>query len=412
MNNFCGLDFGTSNSSLGFFNDSHVTLTEFGNKSLISSSIFFDFDDGPFFGNDAIKRYIDGKDGRMIWSPKNALGTNLVFEKTQIGRAFFSFTDIIGLIVKNIKDRAELQAEREFSSIVVGRPVFYNDKMPELDKAAVEAMRSILQHCGFKHIEFAYEPIAAAHHYQQSIDHETIVLVVDMGGGTSDFTIAKLDGETGASILAIGGVHIAGTNFDRHLSLQTVMKELGLGSRYKTLEGDYAMIPPTIHKDLATWHKIGFCYNKNNSNYIKHKIYSGEEPEKFERLLQVIEQRLGHHVAIAVEQAKIGLTAHEKMNVVMPELMPALDMTITRSQFDNAIKDDVEKIHSSMNKTIADAAIDPANIDGIFMTGGASLTPLVRDTIKRALPHARFIEGDKFGSVASGLALMARKKFG
>lgn len=415
MNNFCGLDFGTSNSSLGFVEDMAPKLTDFFGRAYIPSSVFFDFDDGPFFGGEAVKRYIDGKEGRMIWSPKNALGTKLVFDKTLVGRDSFAFTDIIGFIVRNIKAHAEQQARREFTSIVVGRPVYYNDRDKDLDVSAEAAMRTLLADVGFSHIEFAYEPIAAARHYQQSITDEEIALIVDMGGGTSDFTIAKLGApktKNEDEILSIGGVHIAGTNFDRHLSLSTVMPELGQDSNYKTIEGKWFKLPPTIHRDLATWHKIGFCYTKNNCNYVKQKIYSSDAPEKMQRLLQTLEQRLGHHVAMAVEQVKIALSSQDKALLSVPQLEPSLDIHIAKKDFENAIRDDVAKIHAALKTTIVDAKIDTAKISAVFMTGGASMVPIVRENILGALPHAKLIDGDKFGSVAAGLTLIAQEKFG
>src|SRR5437879_2223560 len=206
----------------------------------------------------------------MIWSPKNALENNMIHEKTQVQNKNVSFKEIIGFIIKNIKNTCEEQAHQDMTSIVVGRPVFYNDKDQKLDMDAQEAMLEILKKLGFKNIEFEYEPIAAATHYEQSIDNEEIALIVDMGGGTSDFTIAKLNKHAKNhenKILSIGGIHIAGTNFDKCLSLKSMMPELGLHSNYKTFEGKWSPVPPTLHNEMATWHKIGFCYNKKNINY-------------------------------------------------------------------------------------------------------------------------------------------------
>jgi hypothetical chaperone protein len=365
MNNFCGIDFGTSNSSIGFLDGEHLRLARFGNKTYTPSSIFFEFDeDCPFFGEEAIARYIDGREGRMIWSPKNALGTNLINEKTQVKDQSLSFKEIIAFIIANLQKQCERQSHQELDSVVVGRPVFYNDRDRNLDQSAQDAMGDILKAVGFKNIEFAYEPIAAATYYEQNISHEEIALIVDMGGGTSDFTIAKLNrsAKDENKVLAIGGIHIAGTNFDQRLSLATLMPELGLGCRYKTLEGQWAMIPPTLHKELATWHKIGFCYNKSNINYARSKIYSSDEPDKFMRLAQILEQRLGHHVAMVVEKGKIALSSDDIANLTMPEFTPPIDLIISRKQLDQSIKDDVEAIIATLDATLSDARISRADI--------------------------------------------------
>lgn len=416
MNNFCGLDFGTSNSSMGFMRGHQVELTQFNHQAYIPSAIFFEFDEeDPYFGTEGIKRYIDGREGRMIWSPKNALGTTLVYEKTRIQNKSVSFKEVIGLIVNNIKIRCEAQSGMSLTNIVVGRPVFYNDKNKQLDDDAETFMREILMDVGFKNIAFEFEPIAAAAHYEQELLSEQLVLVVDMGGGTSDFTVAKLNKrETDRSkkILSIGGIHIAGTNFDKLLSLKSLMPELGMHAHYKTLEGKWSPIPPTLHKDLATWHKIGLVYNKQNSNYAREKIYTSDAPEKFERLLQTLEYRLGHTLAIAVEQAKIMLSSCDEVPLVIRVVDPVIDTTITKSTFNDAIQADVEKIIATLMGTIADAQIQSNQIGAVFMTGGASMIPLVRSAILSRLPSARLVEGDKFGSVATGLTLLASLKFG
>jgi hypothetical chaperone protein len=416
MSNFCGLDFGTSNSSMGFVKNGGINLTSFDNKAYLPSSIFFEFDEEqPFFGEEAKRRYIDGREGRMIWSPKNALGTSLVYEKTQVKDKSISFKDIISLIINNIKKQCELQANHSVKDIVVGRPVFYNDTDQKLDRDAEAAMEEILKDLGFENILFEYEPVAAAAHYEQSIQNEQIALIVDMGGGTSDFTVIKLHKRSSPNekkILSIGGVHIAGTNFDKSLSLKSLMPELGLHAHYRTIEGKWTPVPPTMYRDLSTWHKIGFCYNKKNIQYVKEKIHCSDAPYKFERLLQTLEYRLGHSLVMAVEAAKIELSAHQEIPLTIKSLRPEIDLQITQADLEKAIASDVEKILSAMISTIANAQIPASSINAIFMTGGASMVPLVRNNIMSYLPQAKLIDGDKFGSVAAGLTLIASMKFG
>lgn len=283
-----------------------------------------------------------------------------------------------------------------------------------LDQSAQDAMFGLLRDLGFKNIEFEFEPIAAAAYYEPSVDKEEIALIVDMGGGTSDFTVTKLDKnslEQKEKILSIGGIHIAGTNFDRRLSLAKLMPELGLGCRYKTFEGNWASIPPTLHKDLATWHKIGLCYSKPNANYVKAKSYSADEPHKFERLLQILNQRLGHHVAIAVEKGKIALTSGDLAAIKINDIAPPIDIDLTKDDLDNAIDEDVSRIVTTLKDTLSNAQVSTKDISAIFMTGGASLVPLVRNRILSLLPEAKLIDGDKFGSVATGLTLLSARKF-
>jgi hypothetical chaperone protein len=415
----CGLDFGTSNSSIGYATGTGPALAQLGGKGYIPSAIFFDLDSPvPLFGNQAIEKYVDGCEGRMIWSPKNALGTGLMAEKTQIRNKAVSFKDIIGLIVQNLKTQCEAQAQSEMDSVVSGRPVFFNDDDPALDKLAQESLLEILQNAGFKNIEFEHEPIAAAIHYERGITQEQTAFIVDMGGGTSDFTVARLEPKTSntardrkKNILSVGGIHVAGTDFDRQLSLKTLMPELGLGSNYRSLEGTWLPVPPSLYFDLATWHKIGFVYTNQNISYVQSKVYSSDSPAKFERLLHTLKYRYGHYLARLVEKSKIELSDSLSTQLNSLDVKPEISLEISRSEFESSVKHQIQQIAKTVSLTLADAGVTPNKIDAIFMTGGSSLIPAVKNSIVSLMPNARLIEGDKFGSVAMGLTLSAQEKF-
>jgi hypothetical chaperone protein len=128
--------------------------------------------------------------------------------------------------------------------------------------------------------------------------------------------------------------------------------------------------------------------------------------------LQTLKQRLGHNLAIAVKQAKIALSSNESTLVKIPEVEPSIDISIIKNELDEAIFEDVEKIMATLKSTIIDAQIQRTSINAVFMTGGASLVPLVRNSILSYLPQAKLIDGNKFGSVATGLTLIASMKFG
>jgi hypothetical chaperone protein len=95
----------------------------------------------------------------------------------------------------------------------------------------------------------------------------------------------------------------------------------------------------------------------------------------------------------------------------MNELAPAIDVEISRKAFEASIADQVLKITSTVSKTISDAGVTPHAVSAVFMTGGSSLIPAVRQSIMSLVPNAQIVEGDKFGSVAMGLTLAAQEKF-
>lgn len=257
---YCGLDFGTTNSALGVVAHDECSLLRLSQNSQATfpSAVFFDFDaDVVAYGNDAIEAYLDGHRGRIMWAPKNVLGTSLMDESTEVGTARLSFHSIISFLIANIKDRAEEIASTSLDQVVLGRPVHYNDQDRELDVRSEEFMRAVARDVGFTDVHFEYEPIAAAMTYEQQVTAEQTALIVDMGGGTSDFSVVRVSpssrdkSDRRDDILAIGGIHIAGTDFDRQLSLLAVMPHLGMGCKYRSPEGKYLDVPTSAHHDLA-----------------------------------------------------------------------------------------------------------------------------------------------------------------
>ncbi len=418
MSEKCGIDFGTSNSSIGYLKEDRPVITIFDGETYIPSSIFFDYIQADTsYGKQAIDRYIDGNEGRIIWSPKNALGTFLINETTQVKNKRYSFQNIIQLILSNLKKTCETQSESYKSQVVCGRPVFFNDNDKQLDQIAEDALREILKKVGFKDIEFEYEPIAAAVGFERQVVREQIALIVDMGGGTSDFSVIRLHpyphekGSRKDDILSIGGVHIAGTDFDKQFSLNSLMPELGLGGKYKSMEGKWLSLPISIYHDLASWHKINFVYTHANLSSTQQNLRNSDVLEQLERLLYVLKFQYGHYLAKLVEKAKIDLSADEITEIVSQEITPQLEKIIMRGEFNEAIQDQVEEIGKTVSSTIMNSGLGSESIDAVFMTGGSSMIPLVREKISSIVPEAKLIEGDKFGSVAMGLTTIANERF-
>lgn len=313
---YCGLDFGTTNSTVCLWQSGTARLVDFyPQEPRTPSTIFFDADTkGVCFGKDAILRYLDGVPGRIMWAPKNILGTPLMWEKTAIGKRLVPFQVILQRLVGHLKRVAETRAGCPLDKVVLGRPVHYSDVHSDLDEAAQEVMREIAAASGFKEIEFEFEPIAAALSYELHLQSEQLALVVDMGGGTSDFTLIRLSPEGVAradrerDILGKSGVHIAGTDFDRQLSLSCVMPELGLGSKYVSHDGKVLELPNSYYHDLATWHRINLLYSERTRADVVKLAATTQCRLRLERLVSVLDGALGHQIARAVEAAKIRLS--------------------------------------------------------------------------------------------------------
>jgi hypothetical chaperone protein len=408
----CGLDFGTSNSAIGHAAEAHPSLIPLQEGRVsIPTAVFFSFEDASVtFGRDAVSRYLEREDGRLMRSLKSVLGSSLIHEQTQVGAKSLRFDEIISLFLSYLREAAD-----EPSSVVMGRPVFFVDENPEADKSAEDQLREAAQLAGFKHVEFQFEPIAAALDYERQVRAEELALVVDIGGGTSDFSIVRVSPhrrgkpDRKSDILAYSGVHIGGTDFDRRLELDAVLPGLGLGAklRHKNME-----TPSWWYQDLATWQRINFLYDPKIFTDIRQVRRDMVEPEKLDRLLKVLEHRRGHALLTAVEDVKIQLSSAKVVAMDLQKLAGIEPLDITRKQFEHAIADQIGKIHTTIKSTLSQSNVAADAIGSVFLTGGSSRIPLLLATLREAFANARIVEGDAFGSVATGLALEAHSCFG
>ncbi len=412
----CGIDFGTSNSTVGWNRPGQGALLALEDGKLtLPSVVFFHAEDAhTSYGRAALADYLSGDEGRMMRSLKSLLGTSLMDDFTEVMGRVLPFRELLALFIGELKARAEDAAGQRFDSAVLGRPVFFVDDDAAADKLAENTLAGIARATGLQHIEFQYEPIAAAFDYESQISREELVLVVDIGGGTSDFALVRLDPKRAArpdrkdDILASGGVHIGGTDFDKHLSLAGVMPLLGLGSLLKSgLE-----MPSSPYFNLATWHTIHQAYTRKAWANISELALEAREPAKLKAMQNLMQQKDGHWLALQVEAAKISLSNEPVATLDLSRIGADSEVTLARPVFDQAIEELVGRVSRTVQSLLEDAGLTADAVDTVFFTGGSSGVPLLRQRVGELLPAARRVEGDLFGSIGAGLAIDAARKFG
>jgi hypothetical chaperone protein len=413
---YCGLDFGTSNSTVGITAGNGFALCRLeGDDVTLPSAVFFDYEAHKVrFGRDGITHYIEGGEGRLLRSLKSVLGSALIDEATLIQRRRVALRDIIGMFLRHLKALVEQQLHKAVDSVVLGRPVRFVDHDDEADRRAESELVGIAKAQGFRHVETQFEPVAAALAYERELQHEELSLIVDLGGGTSDFVVARLSPERAhhadrsQDILARTGVHIGGTDFDRRLSIAQVMPHLG----YHTLVGEKRLpMPRHLYHDLATWHLIPSVYTPDNLNYLRGVVQTAEEPELIQRLINVLVDRKGHYIAAEVEAAKIALSDQRKVMLRIPLRNP-IETPVTANDLDNAVHDDAMRIVHAIELCLQAADVKGSDIQSVFLTGGSTAIAEVRRQILALVPQARPVTGDLFGSVGLGLAIDAERRFG
>ena len=419
--NAIGVDFGTSNSTAAFVDGGAPVLVPLeGGKFDIPSTVFFDFEDGQRkYGRNAIEGYVGGVEGRFMRALKSILGTGLQDNSTYVNGTKVAFVDIIAGLIRSIRITTEAFRGSEIDTVVAGRPVHFIDDDSAADRKAQDTLERIFRIAGFKHVAFQYEPIAAALDYERTVDREEIALIADLGGGTSDFSVVRISpagrsrSDRSSDILSTGGVHVGGTDLDRLTNLRKVMPELGLDSRLRRDFGDGLItIPRHVFVSLSTWQRIHLLYDRAVLREVKEYLRLSERPHLIERLSHVLHERLGHQLALAVESAKIELTEADETNISLEAIEAGLSASIGRAEFNDIISQETRAIQRAMQAAISDAGLGPDDISAIFLTGGTTAIPFVRQALLAAVPGAKVVDGDRFGSVGIGLALEAGRRFG
>lgn len=417
VSDVAGIDFGTSNSSIGHVANGEARLIDIGDEGQsVPSAIFYSHETpDTAFGRAAIAEYTKGVDGRLLRSLKSVLGTSLMNEKTVIRNRRVSFSSIIEDYFRFLKAHLDSQTPKAVNHVVLGRPVHFVDDDLARDTAAQTQLQAIAKEAGFDHVEFQLEPVAAALNYEVTLKHEELVMIVDIGGGTADFSVIRLSPERHsladrtADVLGNMGVHIGGTDFDRLLSLQSVMPALG----YKTgVRNSERLLPGSVYFDLATWHRIPLLYTASTARLVEQMHIDAEQKLKVSSLQRLIEQRLGHELARCVELAKIELSGSDSADLMLKDHdIPLIECVVTRDDIDRAIDPAMEQLSQCVREGLQQAGVQATDIASVFYTGGSSSVPCLQLMFEALLPDSRHTRGDVFGSVGLGLTIDASRRF-
>jgi len=415
--NYCAIDFGTSNSAVAVPDGGALRLAPVeGAYTTLPTSVFFNTDENTReFGRAALAAYIDGFDGRLMRSMKSILGSPLAENSTDLGDgSAIKYTDVIAIFVDHLKRSAEKSAGGPISRAVLGRPVFFVDDDPRADQMAQRQLEAAARSVGLQEIHFQYEPIAAAFDYDSHLTEEGLVLVADIGGGTSDFSLVRVGPERMKrverkdDVLAHHGVHVAGTDFDRRVELATILRELG----YLTLDPEGREIPNRIYFDLATWHLINTVYAPKRVGELALMRHLFTEVKHHDRLMRVVDRRLGHALAAHAEEAKIGVAAGGETVIDLDEVEDDLRLAFDETQLIKAGQEETRRIVQAARDTVQAAGVTTRELSAIYFTGGSTGLGFLSGALAAAFPDAKAVFGDRLASVATGLGIHARRLFG
>ena len=407
-----GVDFGTSNSAAGITRDgaAHLIQLEAGDMTM-PTAVFFDFDTKKMLiGSDAGAALLAGEEGRYMRALKSLLGAPLMREKRNLLGEKLDFIDVVSRFLGRVKAAAEAQTGERYERALSGRPVRFHGDDARNAQAEVDLTEAYLR-AGFDEVAFMYEPEAAALANRDVLAEGDLGLIVDIGGGTSDFTLFR-NGADAIDILASHGVRLGGTDFDRMVSLDTIMPLLGRGSQIRHAFGNEThTAPTTIFNDLATWQKIPFLYAPDSRRLAKDLAQYAVEPALFARLVSVLEDELGHDIAFAVEAGKIAANGTGAGAIDLGVVERGLAVALGDGLVEALLRPMADEMGAAALVTMAQAEVAPEAVTHLVFVGGSSLMQVTRGALQAVFPQAQVHHGHALTAIVDGLSLASARAF-
>jgi hypothetical chaperone protein len=421
-----GIDFGTTNSSVArSINAGEVELARFtfigGMTESFRSLLYLDKvkERGvsrikSWSGPAAIEEYLAAETkGRLVQSLKSFL-TSRTLKTTDVFGRRMSLEDLIARILRDLREKAEAQFGEPIRTAVVGRPVrFVGAEKEEDNTYAAERLAAAFHVAGYQSVEFELEPVAAAHYYESTLDHDELILIGDFGGGTSDFSLLHVGptirkrGRTPDDLLGNSGVGIAGDAFDAKIVRNLVSPALGRGSSARSMGKVLPAVPNWVYAKLERWHHLSFLRTSAVINMLNSSRAEAFEPEKIEALLHLIQEDLGYELHRAVQRVKRDLSVHAAAPFQFSDGVIEIESTVKRADFEEWIGEELAQIEGAVDGLIADSGVARTDVDMVFLTGGSSFVPAVRRIFESRFGAERIRTGNEFTSVARGLAVRA-----
>lgn len=439
-----GMDFGTTNSGIATYDGTRLRVIPIdGSNSIARTALYITNDRQFYIGREAIDTYfaqnldrpvnisrvrvgeitltfaeigtfvrdvyID-KDllspGRLFVSFKTALST-LDYLGTVVGSNFYFLEDIIALYLYIAKRRAEAALQTEITQIALGRPVRFSFK-PEDDALARERLLKAAFRAGYEEVYLQYEPIAAAYHYESTIDHKETILVFDFGGGTLDISVLRIGNSKTRAVLATGGVPIAGDVFDSKLARARLPKHFGEGSHYRS-GGKRLPLPSSFYEPFANWQEMLSLQRPDLFQQIELIERTAQRPQQIRALLSLIRSSYGLKMFDIVEGTKRQLSQTDRAAIHLQGDGFDVREPVSRGEFEAIIGPETRIIEDYLDTLLRDAGIRAEDIDVVIRTGGSSQIPAFVQMLEARFGRERVRSVDTFSSVTSGLGIIAHR---
>ncbi|MEI5686112.1 Hsp70 family protein [Sphingomonas kyungheensis] len=411
-----GLDFGTTNTVAAIAAGTAADLVPLdapdGEEPVFRSALCF-WEDAEVRGGLAseagpwaIREYLDFPEGSRFLQSFKSVAASASFDHANVFERRLRFEDLGALFLAKLRARARGRLNGPIARVVVGRPVAYAGSRPD-EALARQRYDQVFGALGAE-VHYVYEPLGAAFSYAARLSEQATILVADFGGGTSDFSVVRVDVPGAARRcvpLGHAGVGIAGDRFDQRILERLVLPLLGKGGSYRSFD-KILEIPAGYFADFADWSRLALMRNRRTLAELDKLRRAALDPDAIGRMIAVIEQELGYHLYDAIGAVKRALSSAEQARFTFEGAGLRIAAEVTRDAFETWIAPDIARIDAAVDEALSRAGVAAAAIDRVFLTGGTSLTPRIRRLFAERFGAARIATGGELTSIAHGLALI------
>ncbi|TCM17266.1 putative chaperone protein [Novosphingobium sp. PhB165] len=414
-----GIDFGTTNSVIALSDrDGEADLVEFaapgGVSSVFRSALCFWQEEGVRGGLAheagpwAISEFLEFPQGSRFLQSFKSVAANPAFEHASLFEKRLRFEELGQVFLTHLRDHAGNALRDLPDSVVIGRPVRYVGARPDaaLARTRYDAMFAMLG----RQVHYVYEPIGAAFSFASRLTEPATLLVADFGGGTSDFSIVRVEAPGAAKRcvpLGSAGIGIAGDRFDYRIMDHLVLPLLGKGGTYRSFD-KVLEIPPGHFADFGDWSRLALMRNRRTLEQLAKLKHGATDPAAIARMIAVVEHELGFGLYEAVGQLKRALSSDEHGALRFHSDNLNIESEVSRADFESWIAPDLQRIGETVDSALAKSGLEANQIDHVFLTGGSSLIPAVRRLFEERFGDSRIASGNELTSIAHGLALIGQ----
>ncbi|WP_068093150.1 Hsp70 family protein [Novosphingobium rosa] len=411
-----GIDFGTTNSVVALAQDTtQAQLVPLagpeGTQSVFRSALCFWQDEralaheaGPW----AIAEFLDFPQGSRFLQSFKSVVASPSFEHANLFEKRLPFEELGQIFLRHLLARGGTALKSLPEKVIVGRPVRYVGNRPDeaLARKRYDAMFSMLG----REVHYVYEPLGAAYGFASRLNKAATLLVADFGGGTSDFSIVRVEAPGAAkrcTPLGSAGIGIAGDRFDYRIMDKLVLPLLGKGGTYRSFD-KVLDIPEGHFADFGDWSRLALMRTRRKLEELARLQRSATDPAAIARMIAVVDKELGYPLYEAVGGLKRTLSAQEEavFRFESPDL--SIEAPVRRTDFEDWIAPDLQRIGETVDMALERSGLNADEIDHVFLTGGSSLIPAVRALFVERFGEGRIESGEELTSIAHGLALIGQ----